>query len=980
MGKNNCTLCLLVTVSRSQLEDAKRELEASRQETKSMKLQLQEKCAEMDELQHCLEEKEQAIRSSNEKISRLSTQLETAQVAMNESLEHEVDKLKKQLKAKNEELMDVNVEVEELKTLVEEQRMQVEALKTRLSEQSLELETADAEKEQLSTSIDELDSQHEEAMSQVIAARQGLLRENKALQERCTTLESVQHVSETRQTSSDDTMKSGSKEEVNELKEKLEKTAMSLNELHMDKKELENETNSLKRKIVELQKKLKAGMSETTSLKQKNLELEIEVTSAREELSLLKQSVAARDDLGQLRKQFEESWNENARKEMTTELHGEIGMLKADLAAALAEKEVIARHLDQTKTSRASNDEASSAAVSQSSLELLAQVDLLQNQNESLEKLLSDAEEKLAEIKEMYDAQIVMTEGHAVQVKHLNQLVESLSQENDVLSMQQNESKEKMQEEARIYEQEKQKNQESDAKMCSLEAKCVDLEKKVKEKMDIEQAWEESKGFIATLRVENERLLREKDNSTTLIRQQRAEIERLGMVASSGSQDTQFVDAERSSEVVNKGNEPTDHISPQSEISKRNDQTNGRIAASDANMAELENLRKIISLKDNIVMELKGSNASLLQLLEERSMELHGNRVLVEIHELGTEVTNLRREKEQMMSVLNEKTRDCSSLKAEVHRLMSVVSAQKAALSRMQDDNNMLQKSASVPDSPVANSNNDMSREAIKQLSQVIRDKDVEMEALRQKSDTLIAVLQEQSADGAADQISTLMRERDNLAKQISVFVDDRNQIVAALNNKHEECVAYHAEAGRLAELLMNNGTEKEKLQHEYEKLTWEFENKKQVLLKAQNELVGLRQKCSKLNQLYLDLKQSGVRLDLTMTNSIDDDTSGQDGGQDMQKLMVVIENQRAAVCEKDEIITKSMTALQEKEQNLLERDQGLLERDRLLNEREKSINELRVQLHRAEEVASQKETQLSNANKQNQHSTFQLQVGYIFK
>ena len=968
-------LCVLAAAHEA-LDEIERTLQTSTQEAEEAKLQLQEKCVEMDKLQRRLDETEQEITKSNEKVSWLSTQLETTELATRNDREQELSDLQKQLKAKNEELMDANVELEEMKTQMQEQGEQADALRARLEEQALELENAGAEKEQLSSSIEELDSQHEEAMSQVITARQSLQTENKALQERCAALESEKLLNETRQRSSDDAAKGTSKEDVNQLKEKLEKAAMTLNEMHMDKKELETEAVSLKRKISDLTKKVKAGTSEMTSLKQKNLELEIDVTASREELSLLKQSVAARDDLGQLRKQFEESWNESTRKEMSTELHQQVALLKADLAAALMEKESVLQQLEQLKNRGASDDQASSVTTSQSSVELLAHIDSLQNQNESLEKLLGDTEEKLAEIGQLYDAQIVTTEGHTAQVKHLTQQVDSLTRERDVVTRQLKESRER-------YERETGKNEELGAKVEELEARCVDLEKSkvvldetLREKREVMQAWEESKGFIATLRVENEGLLREKENSTKLIRQQRAEIERLGSIASSTavSDDEQEKSSEDISDEQNANH--TINVSHRRGNTDGKDQMNGRIAASEANMAELENLRKIISLKDNVVMELKGSNASLLRLLEERSLELHGDRVLVEIHELGAEVTNLRREKEQMMSVLNEKTRDCSSLRAEVHRLMGVVSSQKASLSQMETDNKVPRRSASATDVPADNSKNDMSREAIKQLSQVIRDKDVEIEALRQKSDTLIAVLQEQSADGAADQISTLMRDRDNLTKQISVYVDDRNQIVAALNNKHEECVAYHTEAGRLAELLASNSTEKDKLQHEYEKLMWEFENKKQALLKAQNELVGLRQKCSESNRMYLDLKQSGVRLDLT--DDGDDDTSGQNAGHESQKLMVVIENQHAAICEKDEIITEKTAALQEKEQRLLECDQSLLERDRLLSEREKSLNELRVQLHRAEELASQKEAQLSNVNKQHQHSTFQLQVSGV--
>ena len=81
-------------------------------------------------------------------------------------------------------------------------------------------------------------------------------------------------------------------------------------------------------------------------------------------------------------------------------------------------------------------------------LQLPARVDSLQNQNESLEKLLSDTEERLTEIKQVYDAEIVTSEGHAAQAKRFNEMVNGLSLENAVLAKQLTEGKEEILQEA----------------------------------------------------------------------------------------------------------------------------------------------------------------------------------------------------------------------------------------------------------------------------------------------------------------------------------------------------------------------------------------------------------------------------------------------------------------------------------------------------------------------------------------------------
>lgn len=151
-------------------------------------------------------------------------------------------------------------------------------------------------------------------------------------------------------------------------------------------------------------------------------------------------------------------------------------------------------------------------------------------------------------------------------------------------------------------------------------------------------------------------------------------------------------------------------------------------------MIQIENLKQQIEERDSTISVLKDKNTVLSNLLEERSKSVHGDATLVDIHRLEGEVKSLRMEKEQMMQVLNDKTRECSQLKGEVHKLMNVVSAEKAALSKLQQDNQQLKEQET--EKP----NQDMGKEAIKNLSRMIRDKDLEIESLNQKNTTLLQV------------------------------------------------------------------------------------------------------------------------------------------------------------------------------------------------------------------------------------------------
>ena len=88
-----------------------------------------------------------------------------------------------------------------------------------------------------------------------------------------------------------------------------------------------------------------------------------------------------------------------------------------------------------------------------------------------------------------------------------------------------------------------------------------------------------------------------------------------------------------------------------------------------------------------------------------------------------------------MIAILDEKTREASSLKSEVHRLMNVVSAGKAAIAKLQQDSQEMLRNNGE------SLNEDMKKEAIRKLSQMIKDKDFEIEALSQKNSTLLQVI-----------------------------------------------------------------------------------------------------------------------------------------------------------------------------------------------------------------------------------------------
>jgi len=149
---------------------------------------------------------------------------------------------------------------------------------------------------------------------------------------------------------------------------------------------------------------------------------------------------------------------------------------------------------------------------------------------------------------------------------------------------------------------------------------------------------------------------------------------------------------------------------------------------------EIAQLCSTISQQKDMLDVLNSKYASLRGLLEDRSQAQHGSSVLSDIHQLQVELRDVRADRERLLAVLGEKTRDASTLRAEVHRLTNVAAASQAALTKAQHD------AQQVAAQSQQQANQDMKNEAVKKLSQMIKDKDMEIDALKLKNATLVQV------------------------------------------------------------------------------------------------------------------------------------------------------------------------------------------------------------------------------------------------
>lgn len=366
---------------------------------------------------------------------------------------------------------------------------------------------------------------------------------------------------------------------------------------------------------------------------------------------------------------------------------------------------------------------------------------------------------------------------------------------------------------------------------------------------------------------------------------------------------------------------------------------------------EMEKLQSLIKQKDDVINDLQNNNASLLKMLESKSVSTN-DKAVVDIHRLENEIRSLKLEREQIMAVMNEKSREASSLKSEVHRLMNVVAAEKSAIDKLQKD--MIQ-------GPDANEDkDDMHKQALQNLSRLIRDKDLEVESLKQKNETLLTVLQESSSSGT--ELSTLMQDKDNLARQLKVLQDERDQMVLFVNQKHEESLKYHQEVQRLTQYINTEMEKHSKIQQEYANLAPQFEDKQQALLKAQNELINYRQKYTELEVKYGEMVQkvntSGT-VDVSSYNTQTDELK-----RTQEKLKELNESLRET--------EQKVTTLH---QQNVEYEEVIVKRDAELHSMRKQVDTLTFQLQGAEGELSDLKQEHSKSEKETSDNISHMQM-----
>lgn len=206
-------------------------------------------------------------------------------------------------------------------------------------------------------------------------------------------------------------------------------------------------------------------------------------------------------------------------------------------------------------------------------------------------------------------------------------------------------------------------------------------------------------------------------------------------------------------------------------------------------------------------------------------------------------------EREQVLAVLNEKTRENSQLRTDYHRLMDIVAGKESALLKLQQENQRLSTMSDPSGSQ------EMFRETIQNLSRIIREKDMEIDALTQKCQTLVSVLQASGAGSdsgsggvSSNQFEELLQERDTLKQQVKKMEEWKQQVITTVKNMQHESAQLQEELLRLQGQVSADSDCSSRLSVDYSRLIHSYEQKERKLGSLSQELAHVQQTISQLS------------------------------------------------------------------------------------------------------------------------------------
>lgn len=775
--------------------------------------------------------------------------------------------VKGQLKKAEAELTSLSAELNTTKDKNEALKQELETQKEKISQSAFTLNDLHMGKQQLEGSVKELKDKLGHAQEQNREARREIAELKKTLQEREEQLsvakaEQDQAGDRATEVQGANEVLAGKERELSDLRRELDEMRSSQEkvlsedyELKMENrrlKEMKESQGSLKRTVLEKDTRIEALKLEKTQLEGELRQAESKITQqAKQYQQTIEELTRARSmDASALQMEHERAIKLNQDKDM------EIAQLKRDM------EQVASDHRD-------TNEMLSITVAGQKQL-----TDLLQEKDAFTETLKQNAS----------DLQMEMENRITVMTKEAEALKQVLDEKEKQVGGMKEENSHLKEEIDRLRDQ--QSRPQSLAEPRTLDI-ITELETEITQLKASRSRLEEE---VQTLR----RTLEEQQGSLLLSQQSlQAQQTELEQAHARHQQTTQNYDrlihardeeisglqqmVDQLSESRSRADSPPvqGDVILQEEKTQTLNQENGN-EKHDLSKVEIEKLVRGIKEKETEISQLNEKNLSLTkqldqlvvsrdevgklsQMILQKDLEIQALHARVSMGVGGghnQDVLFLQQqlqayavEREQVLAVLNEKTRENSQLRSDHHRLMDMIAGKEAALVKLQQENQRLSNMSDPSGSQ------EMFKETIQNLSRIIREKDIEIDALTQKCQTLVTVLQTSGGESGAgsggvssNQFEELLQERDTLKQQVKKMEEWKQQVITTVKNMQHESAQLQEELIKLQGQVTADSDCSSKLTVDYTRLIQSYEQKERRLGSLSQELAQVQQTITQLS------------------------------------------------------------------------------------------------------------------------------------
>lgn len=775
--------------------------------------------------------------------------------------------VKGQLKKAEAELTSLSAELNTTKDKNEALKQELETQKEKISQSAFTLNDLHMGKQQLEGSVKELKDKLGHAQEQNREARREIAELKKTLQEREEQLsvakaEQDQAGDRAAEVQGANEVLAGKERELSDLRRELDEMRSSQEkvlsedyELKMENrrlKEMKESQGSLKRTVLEKDTRIEALKLEKTQLEGELRQAESKITQqAKQYQQTIEELTRARSmDASALQMEHERAIKLNQDKDM------EIAQLKRDM------EQVASDHRD-------TNEMLSITVAGQKQL-----TDLLQEKDAFTETLKQNAS----------DLQMEMENRITVMTKEAEALKQVLDEKEKQVGGMKEENSHLKEEIDRLRDQ--QSRPQSLAEPRTLDI-ITELETEITQLKASRSRLEDE---VQTLR----RTLEEQQGSLLLSQQslqaQQTELEQAHARHQQTTQNYDRLIHARDEEISNL-QQMVDQLSEsrsradsppvqgdvilQEEKTQTLNQENGN-EKHDLSKVEIEKLVRGIKEKETEISQLNEKNLSLTkqldqlvvsrdevgklsQMILQKDLEIQALHARVSMGVGGghnQDVLFLQQqlqayavEREQVLAVLNEKTRENSQLRSDHHRLMDMIAGKEAALVKLQQENQRLSNMSDPSGSQ------EMFKETIQNLSRIIREKDIEIDALTQKCQTLVTVLQTSGGESGAgsggvssNQFEELLQERDTLKQQVKKMEEWKQQVITTVKNMQHESAQLQEELIKLQGQVTADSDCSSKLTVDYTRLIQSYEQKERRLGSLSQELAQVQQTITQLS------------------------------------------------------------------------------------------------------------------------------------